>query len=38
LAPFVLSIADGDYGVLFGVAGICAVLAGAGILRVRRVR
>src|SRR4051794_21902664 len=38
LAPFVLSIADGDYGVLFGVAGICAVLAGAAILRVRRVR
>jgi MFS family permease len=38
LAPFVLSIADGDYGVLFGVAGTCAVLAGAAILRVRRVR
>src|SRR3954449_1292400 len=38
LAPFVLSIADGDYGVLFGVAGVCAVLAGAAILRVRRVR
>ena len=38
LAPFILSIADGDYGVLFGVAGTCAVLAGAAILRVRRVR
>ncbi|MGY1811055.1 MFS transporter [Blastococcus sp. SYSU D00669] len=38
LAPFVLSIADGDYGVLFAVAGTCAVLAGAAILRVRRVR
>jgi MFS family permease len=38
LAPFVLSIAEGDYGVLFGVAGTCAVLAGAAILRVRRVR
>jgi MFS family permease len=38
LAPFVLSVADGDYGVLFGVAGTCAVLAGAAILRVRRVR
>jgi MFS family permease len=38
LAPFGLSIADGDYGVLFGVAGTCAVLAGAAILRVRRVR
>jgi MFS family permease len=38
LAPFVLSIADGDYGVLLGVAGTSAVLAGAAILRVRRVR
>lgn len=38
LAPFVLSIADGEYGVLFGVAGTCAILAGAAILRVRRVR
>jgi MFS family permease len=38
LAPFVLSVADGDYGMLFGVAGTCAVLAGGAILRVRRVR
>ena len=38
LAPFVLSVADGDYGVLFAVAGTCAVLAGAAIFRVRRVR
>ena len=37
LAPVILSIGGGDYGVLFGVAGTCAVLAGAAILRVRRV-
>jgi MFS family permease len=38
LAPVVLAIGHGDYGVLFGAAGMCAVLAGAAILRVRRVR
>ncbi len=38
LAPLVLALGSGSYGVLYTVAGICALLAAAAILPVRRVR
>jgi MFS family permease len=37
LAPAVLAISNGSYGVLYAVAGLCAVLGAAAILPVRRV-
>ena len=38
LAPLVLSLGGGSYGVLYAVAGGCALLGAAAILPVRRVR
>ena len=38
LAPAVLALGGGSYGVLYAVAGACAVLGALAILPVRRVR
>jgi MFS family permease len=38
LAPVVLVFANGDYGALYAVAGVCAVVGAAAILPVRRAR
>ena len=38
IAPVVLLIGGGSYGVLYVVAGICAIIGGAAIVPVRRVR
>jgi MFS family permease len=38
LAPAVLAIGGGSYGVLYAVAGVCAVIAAVAILPVRRAR
>jgi MFS family permease len=38
VAPLVLAIGHGSYAVLYVVAGVCAVVGGAAILPVRRVR
>jgi len=38
LAPAILAIGGGSYGVLYAFAGICAALGGVAILPVRRVR
>jgi MFS family permease len=38
LAPLVLAIGSGSYQVLYAVAGVCAFLAAAAILPVRKVR
>ena len=38
VAPAVLAVADGRYGVLFAVAGVSALLGAAAVLPVRAVR
>jgi hypothetical protein len=38
LAPLILAIGAGSYQVLYAVAGVCAFLAAAAILPVRKVR
>jgi MFS family permease len=38
LAPLILAASDGNYGVLFAVAGGCALIGAAAIVPVRRVR
>ena len=38
IAPAILAIGNGSYSVLYTVAGICAILAAAAILPVKRVR
>jgi MFS family permease len=38
IAPAILAIAGGDYGVLYAVGGVCAILGAAAILPVKRVR
>ena len=38
IAPAVLALGGGSYGVLYAVAGGCAVVGAGAILRVRRVR
>jgi MFS family permease len=38
LAPAILAAGNGSYAVLYAVAGMCAVLGAAAILRVKRVR
>jgi MFS family permease len=38
LGPAILAIGGGSYGVLYAVAGVCAVLGALAILPVRRVR
>jgi MFS family permease len=37
-APAILAIGNGSYGVLYAVAGLCAVVGAAAILPVKRVR
>jgi MFS family permease len=38
IAPAILAIGGGSYGVLYAVAGLCAVIGAVAILPVRRVR
>ena len=38
LAPAILALGGGSYGVLYTVAGLCAITGAAAILPVRRVR
>ena len=38
LAPAILAMSSGSYGVLYAVAGLCAVVGAAAVLRVKRVR
>jgi MFS family permease len=38
IAPAILAIAGGSYGVLYSVAGVCAIAGAAAILPVKRVR
>ena len=38
IAPAILAIGGGSYGVLYAVAGVCAVLGAVAILPVKRVR
>ena len=38
IAPAILAIGGGSYGVLYAVAGLCAIIGAFAILPVRRVR
>ncbi len=38
IAPAILAIGNGSYGVLYAVAGVCAIIGAIAILPVRRVR
>jgi hypothetical protein len=38
IAPAILAIGSGSYGVLYAVAGVCAVLGAVAILPVKGVR
>jgi len=38
VAPVILAVGSGSYGVLYAVAGVCGVLGAVAILRVKRVR
>jgi MFS family permease len=38
IAPAILAIGGGSYGVLYGVAGVCAIIGAFAILPVKRVR
>ena len=38
IAPAILAIGGGSYGVLYGVAGVCAIVGAFAILPVKRVR
>jgi hypothetical protein len=38
IAPAILAAGDGSYGVLYGVAGVGAILGALAILPVKRVR
>ena len=38
IAPVILAVSSGSYGALYAVAGACAIVGGAAILPVRRVR
>ena len=38
VAPAVLAVSGGSYGVLYAVAGCCAIVGAGAILPVRRVR
>ena len=38
MAPVILTIGHGSYSLLYAVAGICAIIGGAAILPVKRVR
>jgi MFS family permease len=38
IAPAILAVGRGSYGVLYGVAGVCAIVGAVAILPVKRVR
>jgi len=38
IAPVVLAVGGGDYGLLYAVAGVCAICAAGAVLPVKRVR
>jgi MFS family permease len=38
MAPAVLAIGNGNYGVLYAVAGVCAIVGAAAVVPVRSVR
>jgi MFS family permease len=38
IAPLILVLGNGSYGVLYAVAGVCALLGAVAILPIRRVR
>ena len=38
IAPTILATSGGSYGVLYAVAGVCAILGAVAILPVKRVR
>jgi MFS family permease len=38
IAPAILAVGGGSYGVLYGVAGVCAIIGAGAILPVKRVR
>ena len=38
IAPVILAISSGSYGVLYAVAGICAIIGAFAVLPVKRVR
>ena len=38
IAPAILAVGGGSYGVLYAVAGVCAFIGAAAILPVKRVR
>ena len=38
IAPLILAVGGGSYGVLYAVAGGCAIVGALAILPVRRVR
>jgi MFS family permease len=38
IAPVILTIGNGSYGVLYAVAGVCAIIGAVSILPVKRVR
>jgi MFS family permease len=38
IAPAILAIGGGNYGILYGVAGVCAIIGAFAILPVRGVR
>ena len=38
IAPAILAVGGGSYGVLYGVAGVCAIIGAVAILPVKRVR
>ena len=38
IAPAILAVGGGSYGVLYAVAGVCAILGAAAILPVKGVR
>ena len=38
IAPAILAVGSGSYGVLYMVAGLCAILGAFAILPVKRVR
>lgn len=38
IAPAILAVGSGSYGVLYAVAGVCAIIGALAILPVKRVR
>ena len=38
IAPAILAVGSGSYGVLYAVAGVCAIIGAIAILPVKRVR